>query len=1264
MTHAIGRWAALGVLAAAVAGLWLLPRSSREARTTSESAPAESAPSRSGARAAPPKSATVTVGGGRCAITGIVRSGGWPAAARLELRRIGSSDALLRIDSDPAVLAGPPLAEAASAADGTFAFLGLAPGSYKLDAIAHDDRAAETSLHLRPEGDIEHADLRLLPDRARETVRGRVIDVDGRPFRGWVGADCSGPARQLLARDVPWTRCGEDGSFTLTGLPATTIAVRASRGEGSRLSGPAVDPARREPVEFRLADRLRPLEVRVASGAQPVAGARVAQTHGDHDAATADARGVALLAADRDAEIPLTVSAAGFVTRTATAAAGAETVHVAMEQATHLDVRVTDADTGAPAAGARVAGRRPRVGPGWEPELVAACDAEGLARFERCVARDETWSVDGGGWVFADDVPGTAATSEGARTPVLHLRAVRPASIRGRVVAADGEPVRGATVETTPASSGPPVRRSSDFSATTTDADGRFEVTGLVPDVDHWLAARAPGQPFRAEARATASVRDPPDIQLAFPRGGFVTVDVVDAETGAPLPDARVLCSEPRNPSSFWIDLDTAGGVSAGTDGAGRARVGPLLERVHDVTASCRGYADGPKLRLTARDLAPGSERTLVLRLPRGLSIRGRVISSGALDLNWLGAFVRDRPDRDAGFLPDRGALLGPDGAFEIDGLEPGEYEVEVRRWLGDLAEASARAVAGGEPIVLRIGGPPDPPTPAPDALPPLDPLPDSSPVDETRPFEVQVETQDGSRVARADLHVRWRHRQEVAHVADGAARVSAWMAGGWLIVRSACDLSCAAIPCGDTVVLLPEEPGSLVRVRLEPRRSARVRVVDALGQPVADVPVRASLDVPGAGWYGFEHGERTDADGVCVFDGLGPHRYSLWPDLPETLHAGEPTRLEATAASAEVRVTYARTATFRLLDAGDRPVRGVSVWVQCDGARWCSVYPTDDAGIVTHDGVVGTGGWITVAMSDRGAALLPFHTSWTAATHDIRLARFRRLEGIVVDWRGDAVADVFVRGVTGAAPDALASRRQEARTDAEGRFSWRVAVDMPVQVAAGNVARHVSGAEDETVYYAIDEPEWLVRHATAIPSGGGDVRVVLRRETSIEVRLDGWPEGRPLPETPTLVTLDGAHCHAPSDRGDRPMLFSGLDPDRKYAFLVRVPSRNLVGFASGLAPGESVVVKLEPGRTLTGRLRRPTVPGLSTTVKFAVGGAEIAAGLSDDGSFRVPCLPDAPGEVRVHGHAPPVDPYSRQFAGRAAARPGEPVIVEVRETR
>jgi RNA polymerase sigma-70 factor (ECF subfamily) len=189
--------------------------------------------------------------------------------------------------------------------------------------------------------------------------------------------------------------------------------------------------------------------------------------------------------------------------------------------------RVSDADTGAPIAGAR-------VGSDWVLNRPVTTDADGRYAFPGWSGRDSSVLA-----VAADGRP-----SIWKKVPAdgdLDFALVVGDRVAGRVVRADGTPVVSARVAVT---GGGGSGRNADSLTTTTGAGGLFELAGLWHDAPHTLVAAAPGL-----GRALVDFDPPADAKGVVQLGDVVLRDgrtiegtAMDGD-GRPLADVAVYLS-------------------------------------------------------------------------------------------------------------------------------------------------------------------------------------------------------------------------------------------------------------------------------------------------------------------------------------------------------------------------------------------------------------------------------------------------------------------------------------------------------------------------------------------------------------------------------------------------------------------------------------------------------------------------------------------------------------------------------------------------
>ncbi|WP_145194059.1 sigma-70 family RNA polymerase sigma factor [Planctomycetes bacterium Poly30] len=236
----------------------------------------------------------------------------------------------------------------------------------------------------------------------------------------------------------------------------------------------------------------------------------------------------------------------------------------------------------------------------------------------------------------------------------------------GVVLEANGEPARDAWVE---------VRfTEEEFAPLRVRADattGRFTLP--IPDGTPYVAGHAPGRASAAVVALTDDARSEPiQLHLRGP-GSALRLRILDDED-EPIEGARVSVREDgaggqfqargfKGPDWRWSAASNADGEALFTD---------LFHVGHTVKVAAPGH-ERPLLHKSflCPPLEPGKERFLEVKLELGAVLVGRVTSEDGTPLE--GSFIQG-PGGDGRLL----ATSGPDGRFELRGLQPGEQEVHA----------------------------------------------------------------------------------------------------------------------------------------------------------------------------------------------------------------------------------------------------------------------------------------------------------------------------------------------------------------------------------------------------------------------------------------------------------------------------------------------------------------------------------------------------------------------------------------------------------
>lgn len=300
------------------------------------------------------------------------------------------------------------------------------------------------------------------------------------------------------------------------------------------------------------------------------------------------------------------------------------------------------------------------------------------------------------------------------------------AVMRGTVVAADtGVPIRRVLVR----AMSPEIQ---DVKAATTDEQGRFEITELVGG-RYTLTAQKGGYVTLSYGQRRPSERGTPvevgpgqmveKLAFALPRGGVISGRISD-EFGDPLAEAMVQVQRFRYmPGGRRL---VPAGRSDTTDDQGSFRLYGLEPGEYVVSATLRnmtgmmmiggaprpmpdgdqGYAptyypgtpsQSEAQRVTVSAGQEVSGVAFALMPTRVARISGRVIGGRS---DGVDAFVTIRPEDGSMVSMMSGGMVQPDGAFELSGVAPGRYTLQVQsrgRGPDELVGMTPVAVAGAD---------------------------------------------------------------------------------------------------------------------------------------------------------------------------------------------------------------------------------------------------------------------------------------------------------------------------------------------------------------------------------------------------------------------------------------------------------------------------------------------------------------------------------------------------------------------------------------
>ena len=330
--------------------------------------------------------------------------------------------------------------------------------------------------------------------------------------------------------------------------------------------------------------------------------------------------------------------------------------------------RVLDALTRAPIAGAELATI-------WIMHNTVATDAGGNFTLPLDGGSDGEIYVRAPGYGFRGVPQPESTRASGAEGLEILLEPAR--KVRGRVLDSQGQPIAGAYVAACGSEYGAVQRH--DWVASTTNAEGRFEIADLRPDMRHSLFVRAQGFgsavyefPASETSEALVQLRD-----LVLRPAGSISGTVVD-ENDRPLPDLAVILRGTNADRGLWNArgesfLDNYVGERQGrTDDRGAFTFDELAAGNYQVELHRDSHQVTGKEAIA---LASGERHTGVkLSLANGVTMQGRVHDRAGKPVH--GVMVSIEPTAEG--LSDCDVQTDLEGRFSARGILPGAYRIQL----------------------------------------------------------------------------------------------------------------------------------------------------------------------------------------------------------------------------------------------------------------------------------------------------------------------------------------------------------------------------------------------------------------------------------------------------------------------------------------------------------------------------------------------------------------------------------------------------------
>jgi len=491
--------------------------------------------------------------------------------------------------------------------------------------------------------------------------------------------------------------------------------------------------------------------------------------------------------------------------------------------------------------------------------------------------------------VWADAEGYARASLEGVEVPTegpLSIVLEPSATLSGVVTDSSGAPIEGArlVVRGKLGFGGFP---GGAFASDRSDEDGHFSIEDVAPGS---LVLSAMAEGFLRQERTGLEVvagETMDDLRVILEPGATVTGRVLDA-LGNPLSDARVSIVRDR------MDFSISGGASASTDADGVYR----MPGVPPGERSLEAEHDGHQRQVRDLTVVVGENR-LDFRLQAGASVSGRVVDEGGAPV--AGALVSASAAGSGPTFRADGETTDDAGAFQLEGLSPGSYNVTARMegyaatTLEEPVEITGGPVQGVE-VVLSRGA-----------------------VVTGRLLGAELEELAGASVIAGNFNRQDRMPLVGAVDYEGRFRIEGVPAGEWTLMALLAD----GLPAAqERFTVAPGQREASVDIDLGAAKASLRGRIRLGGEPLASAFVTlAGQDTPARGFG------RTDHQGRFEIRGLEDGTYEMEVVGPDV--SRRQRRTVEVRGDTEVDVDVEVSTVSGVVIAGGEPVEGARVEIE-----------------------------------------------------------------------------------------------------------------------------------------------------------------------------------------------------------------------------------------------------------------------------------------------------------------------------------------------